>query len=66
VLDRLPSEVNRREVTLRVTSSGRELLRRHEASRRAIFAATLRRMSAAEVRSLLRGLEAVQRHVAAG
>lgn len=66
VLDRRASELNRREVTLRVTASGRRLLRRHDASRRAIFAAVLGRMTGAEVRALLRGLEAVQRQLDAG
>lgn len=63
VLDRRPSEVSRREVILQVTPRGKRLLRRHEASRRAVFAELLQRMTDAEVRALIRGLEAVKHHV---
>ncbi|HEU5265702.1 MAG TPA: MarR family transcriptional regulator [Jatrophihabitans sp.] len=66
VLDRRPSEVSRREVILQVTPRGRRLLRRHEASRRAVFAELLQRMTDAEVRALIRGLEAVKHHVEDG
>lgn len=66
VLDRRPSEVNRREVTLRVTSAGGRLLRKHEASRQALFADVLRRMRPADIRALLRGLDAVKRLVERG
>jgi DNA-binding MarR family transcriptional regulator len=63
VLDRRPSEVSRREIVLEVTPKGRRLLRRHEASRRAVFAEVVARMNPAEVRALLRGLEAVGAHL---
>lgn len=64
-LDRRQSDTNRREVTLQVTAAGRRLLRRHEASRRAVFTDALREMSSTEVRALVRGLEAIQSHVGA-
>lgn len=64
VLDRRASELSRREVILQVTAGGRRLLRRHEASRRAVFAEVLGEMSATDVRALVRGLEAVHRHAA--
>lgn len=64
VLDRRTSDTNRREVTLEVTATGRRLLRKHEDARRAVFAEVLREMTPAETRTLLRGLEAVHRHVA--
>lgn len=64
-LDRRQSEANRREVTLQVTANGKRLLRRHEAARRGMFSDVLREMSATEIRALLRGLDAVQRHSAA-
>jgi DNA-binding MarR family transcriptional regulator len=63
VLDRRTSETNRREITLEVTAAGRRLLRRHENARRAVFADMLRELTPAETRALLRGLEAVHRHV---
>lgn len=63
VLDRRTSETNRREVSLDVTAIGRRLLRRHENARRAVFAELLRELTPAETRALLRGLEAVHRHV---
>ena len=63
VLDRRPSDVSRREVVLQVTPRGRRLLRRHEASRRAVFGQALAKLSPAEVRALTRGLEAVKRQV---
>lgn len=63
VLDRRTSDANRREVTLQVTPSGRRLLRRHESARRAVFAEVLQQLTPAEIKALLRGLEAVQRHV---
>jgi DNA-binding MarR family transcriptional regulator len=64
VLDRRPSDVSRRELTLQVTPRGKRLLRRHEASRRAVFAEALNGMASADVRALVRGLEAVQHHLA--
>ncbi len=63
VLDRRLSQLNRREVTLRITPAGTRLLRRHENARRAAFAEVLQRMTPAEVRALVRGLEAVQRQL---
>jgi DNA-binding MarR family transcriptional regulator len=63
VLDRRLSETNRREVTVEVTTAGRRLLRAYESARRAVFAELLRKLSAGETRALLRGLEAVRRHV---
>jgi DNA-binding MarR family transcriptional regulator len=63
LLDRRPSDLSRREITLQVTPRGRRLLRRHEASRRAVFAEVLRAMSPGETRALVRGLEAVQHHI---
>lgn len=63
VLDRRTSETNRREVTLEVTATGRRLLRKHEDARRTVFAEVLRELTPAETRALLRGLEAVHRHV---
>ena len=63
VLDRRQSDLSRREVVLQVTPRGKRLLRRHEESRRAVFGELLRRMSDAEVRALIRGLEAVKHHV---
>lgn len=63
VLDRRTSDLNRREVSLRVTAAGQRLLRRHEAARRHVFADLLRELKPTEARALLRGLEAVQRHV---
>lgn len=63
VLDRRQSNVSRREVVLLVTPRGKRLLRRHEESRRAVFGELLRRMTDTEVRSLIRGLEAVKHHV---
>lgn len=66
VLDRRTSDLNRREVTLRVTAAGKRLLRRHEKVRRAAFAELAAKLTPSEMRALLRGLEAVQRHVGAG
>ena len=63
LLDRRPSESSRRELTLRVTPRGRRILRRHEASRRAVFAEVLRGMRPRDVDALLQGLEAVQRRL---
>lgn len=63
VIDRRTSEINRREVTLRVTSSGRRLLRHHQSNRIEIFADLLRALTAREARALLLGLEAVQRYI---
>src|SRR5262249_20568481 len=63
VLDRRQSNISRREVILQVTHRGKRLLRRHEESRRAVFGELLRRMTDAEVRALIRGLEAVNHHV---
>lgn len=63
VIDRRLSEVNRREVTLRLTGTGSRLLRRHEAARRTLFADVLRHLDPRDVRALLRGLEAVQRYL---
>ena len=64
VLDRRPSDVSRRELILQVTPRGKRLLRRHEASRRTVFAEALRGMNAADVRALVRGMEAMQHHLA--
>lgn len=66
VLDRRISDLNRRQVTLRVTPAGQRLLRRHENARRAVFAEMLQKLTPTETRALIRGLEAVQRHVDAG
>ncbi len=63
LLDRRPSEASRRELTLQVTPRGRRMLRRHEASRRAVFAEVLRGMAPRDVDALLRGLSAVQRRL---
>ena len=63
VLDRRQSNISRREIILQVTPRGKRLLRRHEDSRRAVFGELLRRMTDAEVRALIRGLEAVKHHV---
>ena len=63
LLDRRPSETSRRELTLQLTSRGRRMLRRHEASRRAVFAEVLRGMASPDVDALLRGLTAVQRRL---
>jgi DNA-binding MarR family transcriptional regulator len=63
VLDRRPSTSSRRELKLEVTAAGRRLLRRHEDARRALFAEMLRELSPSETKALLKGLEAVHRHV---
>jgi DNA-binding MarR family transcriptional regulator len=63
VLDRRTSDINRREVTLRVTTSGRRLLDQQQSARHEIFAELLRGLSRTDARALLRGLEAVQRYV---
>jgi DNA-binding MarR family transcriptional regulator len=63
VLDRRPSDISRRELILQVTPRGRRLLRRHETTRQAVFAEALRGMPAADVRALVRGLEAVQQRL---
>lgn len=64
LLDRRQSETSRREITLRVTPRGKRLLRRHEASRRAVFADALREISPDEAAALLTGLRAVAEHMA--
>ena len=65
LLDRRPSEASRRELTLQVTPRGRRMLRRHEASRRAVFVEVLRGMPPRDVDALLQGLTAVQRRLEA-
>jgi DNA-binding MarR family transcriptional regulator len=64
VLDRRTSDINRREVTLRVTTAGRRLLNQHQGARQEIFVDLLRGLTRSEARALLRGLEAVQRYLA--
>jgi DNA-binding MarR family transcriptional regulator len=64
LLDRRQSETSRREITLRVTPRGKRLLRRHESSRRAVFADALREISPDEAAALLTGLRAVAEHMA--
>jgi DNA-binding MarR family transcriptional regulator len=63
LLNRRQSEVSRRELALQVTPRGRRLLRRYEAARRAVFADVLKGVSVREARTLLRGLQVVQRQL---
>ena len=63
VLDRRASTSNRREVTIEITAAGRRLVRRHENARRGAFPKLLRELTATETRALVKGLEAVHRHV---
>ena len=63
LIHRRQSEVSRRELALRVTPRGRRLLRRYEATRRAVFADMLKDVSLREARTLLRGLLVVQRQL---